>query len=173
MALARAGNGPLHKFRKIDEVLERFGYDEQKLIPMLQAVQEEYRYLPEPVMSYIATALGLPRARVFGVATFYAHFSLQPKGKHIVRVCDGTACHVCHSQHLIDAMQRKLALTDAKPTTDDMLFTLEKVSCIGACVLAPAVVIDDKVYGPLSVRQLEELIDELIDQEEKRRDGNG
>ena len=70
MALARAGNGPLHKFRKIDEVLERFGYDEQKLIPMLQAVQEEYRYLPEPVMSYIATALGLPRARVFGVATF-------------------------------------------------------------------------------------------------------
>jgi NADH-quinone oxidoreductase subunit E len=173
MAVARAGNGLVHKFRKIDEVLERFGYDEQKLIPMLQAVQEEYRYLPEPVLSYIATSLGMPRARVFGVATFYAHFSLKPKGKHIIRVCDGTACHVCHSQQLIESTQRKLALTDEKPTTDDMLFTLEKVSCIGACMLAPAVVIGDKVYGPLSVPQLEELIDELSDQEEKRRDGNG
>jgi NADH-quinone oxidoreductase subunit E len=171
MAIAPGDCGPAHKFKKIDDVLERHGHDELKLIPMLQAVQEEYRYLPEPVLSYIATSLGIPRARVFGVATFYAHFSLQPKGKHIVRVCDGTACHVCHSQDLIESMQRKLALTDAKPTTDDMLFTLEKVSCIGACVLAPAVVVDDKVYGPLTVEQLDTLLDELIDQEERTEDG--
>jgi NADH-quinone oxidoreductase subunit E len=172
MAATQANAGPVHKFKKVDDVLDQHGYDELRLIPILQAVQEEYRYLPEPVLSYVATALGLPRARVFGVATFYAHFSLEPKGKHIVRICDGTACHVNHSQDLIESMQRKLALADDKATTDDMLFTLEKVSCIGACMLAPAVVLDDKVYGPLGVQQLEALLDELIDQEEKRRDGN-
>jgi NADH-quinone oxidoreductase subunit E len=157
----------VRRFQKVNEVLHRFGNNPVRLISILQAVQEEYRYLPEPVLSYIATSLGIPRARVFGVATFYAHFSLQPKGKYVIRICDGTACHVNQSQSLLDLMYRRLKLNDAKPTTDDMLFTLEKVACLGACGLAPVVVINGRVYGQMDANKLGAVLDELVQDEER------
>ncbi|HSV30790.1 MAG TPA: NAD(P)H-dependent oxidoreductase subunit E [Atribacteraceae bacterium] len=154
------------QFLRVDDILDRFHHNPAKLIAILQAVQEEYRYLPEPVLSYVATRIKIPRARVFGVATFYSHFSLKPKGKHIIKICDGTACHVNKSGHLLDLIHKKLGLSDKKRTTDDLLFTVEKVSCLGACGLAPVVVIDERVHPQVQTAHLTQLIDELMHEEE-------
>ena len=129
------------------QILDGHGRDRARLVPILQAVQEEYRYLPEEVMTLVATSLGIPPARVYGVATFYSHFALEPKGKYVIRVCDGTACHVKGSQELVDALKAGLGLAGGRKTTPDMLFTLETVSCLGACGLAPAMVVNEDVHG--------------------------
>jgi NADH-quinone oxidoreductase subunit E len=128
-------------------------------VPILQAVQEEYRYLPGEVLTLVATSLRLPPARVYGVATFYSHFALEPKGKYVVRVCDGTACHVKGSQALVDALKDGLGLAGSRKTTPDLLFTLETVSCLGACGLAPALVINEDVHGQVSPGDALALID--------------
>jgi NADH-quinone oxidoreductase subunit E len=135
------------KYEKVLQILDGNQRDRSRLVPILQAVQEEYRYLPEEVMTLVATSLGIPAAKVYGVATFYSHFALAPKGKYVIRVCDGTACHVKGSQELVDALEAKLGLSGARKTTPDMLFTLETVSCLGACGLAPAMVVNDDVHG--------------------------
>jgi NADH-quinone oxidoreductase subunit E len=150
----------LNNFSKVCEILDRFEREPSKIIPILQAVQEEYRYLPEEIMTFVATTLGISPARVFGIATFYSHFSLEPKGKYIIKVCDGTACHVKGSSGLIEIIQRELKLTEKEHTTPDLMFTMETVSCLGACGLAPAVVINDKVYGQVSKQKMKELISE-------------
>ena len=150
----------LNNFSKVCEILDLFDRQPSKIIPILQAVQEEYRYLPEEIMTFVATSLGISPARVFGIATFYSHFSLEPKGKYILKVCDGTACHVKGSSGLIETISRELNLSEKEPTTPDLLFTLETVSCLGACGLAPAVVINDKVYGQVSKQKMKELIKE-------------
>lgn len=149
------------QFTKVFKILESYGYDKSKLVPILQAVQEDYRYLPEEVMTFVATALDLSPAQVYGVATFYHHFALEPKGKYVVRVCDGTACHVKGSADINDALIAKLALPKGKTTTPDMLFTLETVSCLGACGLAPAVVINEEIHGQVSSEQACELIEKI------------
>ncbi|HAI21934.1 MAG TPA: NAD(P)H-dependent oxidoreductase subunit E [Clostridiales bacterium UBA8153] len=156
------GSTRSRQFLKVNEILQRFNRDSRRLIAILQAVQDAYRYLPQPVLNYLATSLGIPRARVYGVATFYAHFSLEPKGKYIIRICDGTACHVNHSQALLDLVSEKLGIDQEKPTSDDLLFTVERVSCIGACGLAPVAVVNDLVYGQLAPAKLGEVLDELI-----------
>lgn len=148
----------LTNFSKVCRILDQFDRQPSKIIPILQAVQEEYRYLPEEIMTFVATSLGISPARVFGIATFYSHFSLEPKGKYIIKVCDGTACHVKGSAGLIDVIRRELNLSEKVPTTEDLLFTLETVSCLGACGLAPAVVVNDKVYGQVSNKQMREII---------------
>ncbi len=152
-------------FRKVIEILDRNGRDPKMIIPILQAVQEEYRYLPQEVLVFIATSLGVSPARIYGVATFYSHFSLEPKGKHILRICDGTACHVKGSGKIIKTLQDHLNLTDKKKTTPDMLFTLETVSCLGACGLAPVLVVDEDVYGQVSPEKAVELVNELMEKE--------
>ncbi|MEI7834904.1 MAG: NAD(P)H-dependent oxidoreductase subunit E [Planctomycetota bacterium] len=153
------------RFERVCEILEENGRVPARLIPVLQGVQHEYGYLPEEVLHFVATSLGLPSARVFGVATFYAHFSLRPKGKYVVRMCDGTACHVRASDEIFEAMQRHLGLSDAKTTTDDMCFTLETVSCLGACGLAPVVVVNDTVYGQVTKEQAIGILDEIVEKE--------
>lgn len=153
------------KFNRVCEILDRHGRDPAKLIPILQEVQEEYRYLPEEIMTYVATALHVPPARVFGVATFYAHFTLEPKGKHVLRLCDGTACHVKHSMPILEALYKKLGLGDQKRTTPDMLFTIEVVSCLGACGLAPVLVVNEEVHGQVTPEQAVKMVDELMKQE--------
>ncbi len=140
----------LRKFEKVCEILDGHGRDPAKLVPILQAVQAEYRYLPEEVLAYVATSLGLPPARVYGVATFYAHFALKPKGKYVVHVCDGTACHVKDSEGLLGAIRKHLKLEPGRNTTPDLLFTVETVSCLGACGLAPVMVINENVYGQMT-----------------------
>jgi len=154
------------KFEKVCEIIQAHGNDPAKLIPILQAVQEQYRYLPEEVMTFVATSLDISPAKVYGVATFFSHFALVPKGKHIIKVCDGTACHVKRSSDIIDAIRAKLNLTASKNTTPDMLFTLETVSCLGACGIAPVVVINDEVHGAMNREKTSELIDMIIKEEE-------
>lgn len=146
---------------EIDAVLEKNSNNSNRLIPILQQVQEVYSYLPKDVLEYIAFKLGIPEAKLYGVATFYAHFSLKPKGKNIIKVCDGTACHVKKAGLLIDTIREKLSLTKEKNTTDDLLFTLDAVSCLGACGLAPVVVVNHKVYGQVSTEKMVKIIEEI------------
>ncbi len=157
----------LRKFEKVCAIVEKYDNDPAKLIPILQEVQNEYRYLPEEVMTFVATTLGLSPAKVFGVASFYAHFALEPKGKYVVRLCDGTACHVKGSDGLLQAMRKKLGLDEKSVTTPDMLFTVETVACLGACGLAPVVVINEAVYGQITPEKAVALLDEI----RKKEDG--
>ena len=153
------------KFERVGEILGRHGYRPAGLIPILQAIQHEYQYLPEEVLTYVATSLDVPPARVFGVATFYAHFALEPKGKHVIRICDGTACHVKQSLPVLNALHAKLGTCENRKTTADMLFTVETVACLGACGLAPVVVIDEQVYGQMTPERAVALVDEITTQE--------
>lgn len=155
----------VRKFAAVCAILEKYEYRSDKLIPILQAVQEEYRYLPEDVLAYIATATGISPARIYGVATFYAHFALEPKGKYVVKVCDGTACHVKGSTPLLDEIRKKLSLKQKQHTTDDFLFTLETVSCLGACGIAPVVVVNDEVHSLMTPGKTSAMIDEILEQE--------
>jgi NADH-quinone oxidoreductase subunit E len=168
--LATKTPAPMRKFGKVCEILDRHERNAAKLIPILQAVQDEYRYLPEEVLTYVATSLGLPPARVFGVATFYAHFALEPKGKFVIRLCDGTACHVKQSIPILEALRKRLKVDEAHPTTQDMLFTVETVSCLGACGLAPVMVINEQVHGQVTPDKAVALVDEIIASEGSTRD---
>jgi len=158
------------RFQRVLEILDEYHRDGAKIIPILQAVQEEYRYLPEEILTYVATALDLSPAKVYGVATFYSHFSLEPKGTYVIKVCDGTACHVKGSGKLVSQLRSMLGLTEKKKTTDDMLFTLETVSCLGACGLAPVMIVNEKVHGQVGSERAQEIINEYAGKEEA--DGN-
>ena len=158
-------NSNARKFEKVCEIMDSFSNDKNKLIPILQQVQEEYRYLPEEVLIFIAISLDLSPARVFGVATFYSHFALKPKGKYVIKVCDGTACHVKNSLTIIDAIKKRLAVKEEKNTTDDMLFTLETVSCLGACGIAPVVVVNEAVHSVMTPDKTVKIIDEIYEKE--------
>ena len=155
----------LRKFEKVLEIVDQNNRSAARLIPILQAVQTEYRYLPEEILTFIATSLGISPARVFGVATFYSLFTLKPKGKYIIRVCDGTACHVKGSMNLYDALCKKLDLQDGTDSTPDMLFTVETVNCLGACGLAPAMVVNEEVFGQLTPERVDTIIDEILAKE--------
>lgn len=152
-------------FFKVNEIIEKHEKNPSELISILQEVQEEYRYLPEEILNYIAIAINIAPSKVFGVATFYENFSLKPKGKYIIRICDGTACHVKNATALINKLRKKLHLTDNKDTTDDLFFTLETVSCIGACGLAPAMMINDEVYGKVTPEKASAILDEILEKE--------
>ena len=153
------------KFEAVCAVLDKYERDPHRLVTILQEIQEAYSYLPEDVMTYVATALGVSPSSVFGVATFYAHFALEPKGKYVIKVCDGTACHVRKSTDIIKAVEKELNLTGKSKTTEDMMFTLEAVSCIGVCGLAPAIVINDEVYGTVTPEQAIGLIKKIREEE--------
>ncbi len=155
----------MRKFQKVCDILKLYDYNSNKLIPILQEIQDEYRYLPEDIMTFVASSLDISPAKVYGVATFYAHFALEPKGKYIIKVCDGTACHVRHSEHIIDAISQKLSLNEKRTTTNDLMFTLEIVSCLGACGLAPVVVINEDVYPVMTPERIESLLDEIMKKE--------
>ena len=153
-------------FSKLDEIIAECGGKKSNLIAILQKVQEVYRYLPEDAMIYIGTKIeDLSPATVFGVATFYAQFSLDPKGKYEVKCCDGTACHVRGSMSGLDAVKTKLRLGENSMTTGDGMFSLEIVSCLGACGLAPVVVINDKVYPQMTSDAIGIIIDTIIKEE--------
>jgi len=153
------------KFEKVCGILNRFALRPAGLIPILQAIQREYQYLPEEVLTYVATSLDVPPARVFGVATFYAHFALEPKGKHVIRICDGTACHVKQSLPVLNALRQRLGTTEKSKTTADMMFTVETVACLGACGLAPVIVIDEQVHGQITPERAVALVDDIQAQE--------
>ena len=156
----------IEHFAAVNRILEKHNYSAAKLIPILQETQDVYKCLSKEVISYVATSIGVPPAKVYGVATFYAHFSLEPKGKHIIRLCDGTACHVKKSHGILNALRSHLKLADGKTTTDDFGFTVETVSCLGACGLAPVMVVDGEVYGQVVPEQAVKIVDDLAKSDE-------
>lgn len=148
-------------FAKADEILAQYGKKESGLIAIMQDIQAEYRYLPKEILEYVAKELGISIAKVYSVATFYENFSLEPKGKYVIRICDGTACHVRKSIPILEKLRSELELSAKKHTTDDMLFTVETVSCLGACGLAPVLTVNDEVHAAMTPEKAVELIEKL------------
>lgn len=144
-----------------DGIIERYGKKASSLIPVMQDIQAEYRYLPGELLTYVARQIGVTEAKAYSVATFYENFSFEPKGKYIIEVCDGTACHVKKSIPVLEALYEELGLSKKKKTTDDMLFTVETVSCLGACGLAPTMTINDEVYPKMTPEKAVAVVREL------------
>ena len=147
--------------KKIDAIIDSCGCEAKNLITELQGVQAELRYLPTEVMEYIAEKMDISVAKVFSVATFYENFSLNAKGQYVIKICDGTACHVRKSIPILTKVREILGLSEDKPTTDDMMFTVETVSCLGACGLAPVMTVNDKVFPSMTPEKAETLINDI------------
>ena len=138
-------------------VLDQYAKVPGSLITILQKAQDIYGYLSIDTINYISEATGIKPAKIYGVATFYENFSLEPKGTNIIRCCDGTACHVRHSTEVLDYLRKELGLS----TTDDLKFTVETVSCLGACGLAPVITVNGKVYSQMTKEKAAEVLKEL------------
>jgi NADH:ubiquinone oxidoreductase subunit E len=139
-------------------IKEDFYNDTENLIMIIQAIQRRYNYLPEPALKYIAATMGVPLSRIYGVATFYSTFSLEPRGRNIISICLGTACHVRGGERIRERIEGSLNIKDGE-TTDDRRFTFETVRCIGCCSLGPVVKINEDVHGHISSDQVEKIMD--------------
>lgn len=148
-------------FTRLDEILQKYEFKSSSIIAILQDTQEAYRYLPKEIFAYLSEKLGVSRAKIYSVATFYENFSLEPKGKYVIKICDGTACHVRKSIPILDKLRKELGLSSSKHTTDDLRFTVETVSCLGACGLAPVLTVNEKVYAAMTIEKAEELLKSL------------
>ena len=148
-------------YSKTDEIIAQHGAKPSSLIPIMQDIQAEYRYLPGELLTYVASHIGVTEAKAYSVATFYENFSFEPKGKYVIKVCDGTACHVRKSVPVKEALMKELGLNHKKHTTDDMMFTVETVSCLGACGLAPVMTVNDEVHPKMTPDAAVEVIQEL------------
>ena len=142
---------------KIDEIIAHYQGEEGALIAVLQDIQQEYNYLPQEALIQVAEGLEIPLSQACQVATFYKAFSLEPRGKHLIHVCLGTACHVRGGIRIAEEIGRILDIEPGQ-TTDDQLFTLETVNCLGACALGPMMVIDGKYHGKMAVRKIAPLL---------------
>ena len=152
-------------FEKLDEILQAHDYNPSLVIAIMQDIQKEYRYLPEAALCYVAKKLNISEAKIYGVATFYENFSLEPKGKYVIKICDGTACHVRKSVPILEEIRTQLGVSAEKPTTDDMLFTVETVSCLGACGLAPVCTVNDVVYPSMTPEKARVMLKEIREKE--------
>jgi NADH-quinone oxidoreductase subunit E len=137
----------------IDKYIDMHG----SLMPVLQGIQEEYGYIPEETVHLTAERLNVYASQIYGVLTFYAQFHLEPRGKYIVRICMGTACHVKGAGRIGDTLKERVGIEHAE-TTDDLKFTAEYVACIGACGMAPVIMVNDATYGSLTVQKMDEVI---------------
>ncbi len=146
---------------KVEEIIQRYDCRRASLIAIMQDIQSEYKYLSPEMLELVSEKLGIGVAKVYSVATFYENFSLEPKGKYTIKVCDGTACHVRKSAPIYDAIYNYLGLEGKKKTSDDGLFTLETVACLGACGLAPVVTVNDAVHAKMTPEAMIELLSEL------------
>ena len=142
-------------------ILDKSGRKQQAIISILQEIQEVYHYLPQEVFPILSKELGMSEARIFSIATFYENFSLEPKGKYVIKVCDGTACHVRKSIPILEKLRSELGLSEKKKTTDDLNFTVETVSCLGACGLAPTMMVNEQVHPSMTPEKALALIAEL------------
>jgi len=152
-------------YNLIDSVLEKYEFSKSKTIAIMQDIQKEYRYLPEEALLYVAEKLDVSAASIYGVATFYENFSLLEKGKYVVKVCNGTACHVRKSDDVQAALYEATGMTPEDHISKDGLFTIERVSCLGACGLAPVCMINDVVHGAMTPEKMKALIAEIKEAE--------
>ena len=144
-----------------NEILDKYVDMPGALMPALQAIQEHYGYIPEPTVHLTAERLNVYSSQIYGVLTFYAQFHLEPRGKYIIRVCMGTACHVKGAGRIGDTIKDRLGVGHAE-TTDDLKFTAEYVACIGACGMAPVIMVNDDTYGSLTVQKVDEVIEKYV-----------
>ena len=149
------------KYLQLDEVIQQNKGKQGAVMITLQAAQNIFEHVPRDVQVRIAEGLEVPLSEVYGVATFYENFSLDVKGKYVLKVCRGTACHVRKSGNVLQALYDATGLSESKPTTDDGLFTIEIVSCLGACGLSPVVMVNDTVHPSMTPEKAADLIEEL------------
>jgi len=150
---------------KLDTILTRYEASSANLIPVLQDIQDEFNYLPKDELKVVAGKLRVPLTQVYSVATFFKMFSLEPKGRHQVRVCLGTACHLRGGQRLVETVSRRLGVTEGC-ATEDLQFSLETVGCLGSCAQAPLMMIDDKYFGRMSVDKVPKILKPYKKQEQ-------
>ena len=146
-----------------DRIIETYGGEMSSLVMILQDIQEVHNYLPEPALKHVADVLNVPLSRVYNVATFYASFSLTERGRHVIRVCDGTACHLRGAINLRDEICRQLGIEDGQ-TTEDRMFTLESVACLGACALAPVMAVGSEYHGQMTPDKVAQTLDDYRNQ---------
>jgi len=144
-----------------NQILDKYQDMAGALMPALQSIQEHYGYIPEPTVHLTAERLNVYSSQIFGVLTFYAQFHLEPRGKYIVRVCMGTACHVKGAGRIADTIKDRIGVGHAE-TTEDLKFTAEYVACIGACGMAPVIMVNEATYGSLSVQKVDEVLNKYI-----------
>ncbi|MBQ7261201.1 MAG: NAD(P)H-dependent oxidoreductase subunit E [Lachnospiraceae bacterium] len=152
-------------YEKADEILSVHGKGKESLIPILQDIQTVYRYIPPELLTYVAKKIGITEAKAYSVATFYENFSFDSKGKYVIKVCDGTACHVRKGTLILEKLKEELGLENGKKTTDDMMFTVETVSCLGACGLAPVMTVNDEVHPAMTPEKVTETIQKIKEAE--------
>ncbi len=136
--------------RKLEGILTRYREQEGNLISILQDLESEFGYLREDAIMWISERLDVPPAKFYGIATFYAQFHLKPRGKNVITACCGTACHVKGSERLINSLVRELGIPEGEDTSEDLKFTVEKVNCVGACSIAPVIIINKTVHGKMT-----------------------
>ena len=146
------------RYVTLDKILNRYRHTTGKIIPVLQETQDIFGYIPEDVIKIIASALKIPSSEIYGVATFYGQFHLQVRGKNIIRVCTGTACHVQGGGKILESITKTLGLSGDMMTTEDMMFTVEPVACLGACGLAPVIMVNEDAYGRVTPDEVPEII---------------
>jgi len=144
--------------QKVKTVLDRYQRDQGMLVAILQDVQAEYNYLPKKALMEVSQGLDIPLTRVYSVASFFKAFSLKPRGRHLINVCLGTACHVRGAVRILDEIERELGIK-AGGTTKDLKYTLETVNCVGACALGPIVIIDEEYSGQMKTDRVENLLE--------------
>ena len=147
--------------KRIEAIVYSYEKDRRHALAIMQDMQRKFQYIPREGMEIMAEYLECPVAQLYSMATFYKALSLKPKGRHIIKCCDGTACHVRKSAPILEAFQKELGLSSRKHTTDDMMFTVETVSCLGACGLAPTVMVNEEVHPRMTPEKALELIHEL------------
>jgi NADH:ubiquinone oxidoreductase subunit E len=151
--------------RATEAILKKHGYEGSRIIQVLTEIQTQYNYLPRENLEYVSQRLRVPLSKIYGIATFYAAFSLMPRGKHLITVCTGTACFVRGVSDVLNRIEDRLGVKAGFTTEDDM-FTLETVNCLGACALAPIVVVDGEYYGQTTVQKVDAIIDKYQKAEE-------
>lgn len=145
---------------RIDDIIDEYKGDQGLLISVLQDVQAELNYLPKEALLRVSEKLDIPIGQIYSVATFFKAFSLKPRGRHVIHVCTGTACHVRGAKRIIDKLQRDLEI-NAGETTADLEFTLETVNCVGSCALGPMVISDGEYHGQMNMERTERLVKDL------------
>ena len=154
------------KDKNVEVILKKYKYNKDSIIQILEEIQSEFNYLPKDVMFYVSEILKIPLSKLYSIATFYSLFSLTPRGEHMITVCKGTACFVKGVSDVLKRIEDRLGINPGQ-TTEDQMFTLETVNCLGACALAPIVVVDGHYYGQTTVQKVDAILDKYQKTEEQ------
>ncbi len=152
--------------KELNRILAKHQKTGGNIISLLQDIQETFGYIPEDAVNWFSERLNIPAAKFFGVATFYSHFRLKPRGKNTITICCGAACHIKGSKELLEHVREILSIKEGEDTTEDLKFTIQEATCIGACNIAPVVLINNSVYGNMEKDKLSKLIKGFVDEDE-------